>query len=155
MNEPGPRHRSPRLTGARWASGLALGLALHSCVMPGDEGPSGQDRRARTLFEDLISRGHPVNDASAEFDSAEGGSFRNLEEQYADRPHPSDPAGGRLPDSGARPEGDALDLFADLVDAAGEAEPSERPMNPYQEFGANIIWYPAREGETERLIMKP
>lgn len=29
------------------------------------------------------------------------------------------------------------------------------PINPYLEFGQNIVWYPLREGDTERLIMKP
>ncbi|MEM9382389.1 MAG: type II and III secretion system protein, partial [Planctomycetota bacterium] len=48
--------------------------------------------------------------------------------------------------------GDELDAFSDLVEATA---PVETPLNPYLEFGQNIIWYPLREGDTERLIMKP
>ena len=36
-----------------------------------------------------------------------------------------------------------------------EAELADPPLNPYLEFGQNIIWYELREGDTERLIMKP
>lgn len=153
MNEPGPTYGDRFLTRAYWARGLLVGLTFSSCVLTGDEGPSEQDRSARSLFDDLISRGRPVEDATEEFDTADGGAFRRVEEQYADRPDPTDPVGGSIP--GAAGDGDELDLFADLVDAAEAADSSEPPRNPYLDFGSNIIWYPAREGETDRLIMKP
>lgn len=103
--------------------------------------PETGDREARTVFEDLIARGRPIGTTPEEFDDPEGNAFDRAADEYGDVP----PLG--------EPETDELDAFSDLVVAA--TEPDEPPINPYLEFGQNIIWYPLREGETERLIMKP
>lgn len=104
------------------------------------------DEEARTVFEDLISRGRPVGPGDAElaFDGDDGNAFDRAAEEYADTPRPDDEIE------------DPLDAFSDLVAAATVPdEPEAAPINPYLEFGQNIIWYPLREGDTERLIMKP
>ncbi|MFT5731769.1 MAG: type II secretory pathway component GspD/PulD (secretin) [Planctomycetota bacterium] len=160
---------------------LLIVIPAAGCVLGGD-GPSERDRRAQTMFEDLISRGRS-QPAGVEDFIADEDSFRKVAEAYADQPalgargrdsvrvdaersgnyqsndlHVSaDLEGESAPGTGGDPEElDELDLLGDLVDAstpiAAEAEP---PVNPYLEFGKNIVWYPLREGDTERLIMKP
>ncbi|MEM8710874.1 MAG: hypothetical protein AAGG01_07975, partial [Planctomycetota bacterium] len=157
---------------------LACG-ALSGCLFGGKK-DEGQDRRAKTLFEDLISRGR---DQSAGIDDflEDDEAFQEIVESYADQPE----VGPRVPtpesaeldgieleraepggesasagsgadassDSGLTDEGlDELDLLGDLVEASTVTAP---PINPFLEFGKNIIWYPLRDGDTERLIMKP
>ena len=121
------------------ASYLALvGACLASSCTLLDPAPETGDEEARTVFEDLIARGQPVGTTPEEFDDPDGNAFDRAADEYADVPGP---------------EPDDLDAFSDLVAAA--TVPEDPPINPYLEFGQNIIWYPLREGETERLIMKP
>ncbi len=147
---------------------LILSTAVSGCVT-GESGPSERDRRAKTMFEDLISRGRNQPAGVDDF-FEDRDTFRELEKSYADRPEGDldEPvAAGPAPVDGrsdldrdsleveAEDESEELgelELLGELVDAAVVNEP---PINPFLEFGKNIVWYPLREGDTERLIMKP
>lgn len=171
---------------------LLLTLAAAGCVFGGRDS-SEQDRRAKTMFEDLISRGRNqpagIDDLLTDSDA-----FREVAESYADRPSlgegekrtirvdadlaredegndlavESDPddVSDDAPEGAVDGEIDELDLLGDLVDASGVGSapiaassaptaPLEPQINPFLEFGKNIIWYPLRDGDAERLIMKP
>ena len=134
-----------------------------SCVFSGDGSTAEDEARARTVFEDLISRGSQPTSGLDDFGALDGNSFEQVEREYADDP----PASFESAESsvGAPPESttdlaqgeavsDELDALADLIEAA-DAEPIEPDLSPYIEFGQNIIWYPLRDGDTRRLIMKP
>lgn len=163
---------------------LFIPIVAAGCVFGGKDGVS-EDRRAKTMFEDLISRGRNQPAGIDDF-HGDGVSFREVEKSYADHPELGPPlVDGEerppvewVPDRGETSTGssvsgeqgrqgegepdevDELDLLGDLVDASTDHEPeyepvSDPPINPYLEFGKNIIWYPLRDGDTERLIMKP
>lgn len=148
--DPRSRRRSApagSATAGTWTAPALLGLLLltSGCTLIGG-GPEASDDEARTVFEDLIARGRPA-DSDVAFDELDGDAFDRARRRYGDEQDTAAPA---------EPPADTLDAFADLVEAAGEtSELAEPPLNPYLEFGQNIIWYPLREGETERLIMKP
>ncbi|MEM9799519.1 MAG: type II and III secretion system protein [Planctomycetota bacterium] len=142
---------------------LLVSLAI-GCVSDGSSESVEREQEARTMFEELISRGRPQ---PADPESLAGDdTFDRIAEEYVDGPDTA--ASVELPSDVSRASGDAssgggttgdvaqdegaLDLFSDLVEDADRAEP---PLNPYLEFGPNIIWYPLRDGDTERLIMKP
>ena len=129
----------PRSISARHLALVGACLAA-SCTLL-ESAPETGDEEARTVFEDLIARGQPVGTSPEDFDDPGGNAFDRAADEYADVPVPS------------LEEPDDLDAFSDLVAAA--TVPEDPPINPYLEFGQNIIWYPLREGETERLIMKP
>ncbi len=162
-------------------------LALVSSCLGGGGDSLERDRKAQSMFEDLLTRGQnaPAGVESFEEDAA----FEGLEATYAEDPvprgagpsasgaderpgaagvavlppveipAPADAAGGLAGAGGAdelapsaAAEGDELEFLSGLV--AGD-ELGDPPLNPYLEFGQNIIWYDLREGDTERLIMKP
>ena len=142
--------------------GLALLLLLPSCLGGGGESIE-RERKAQSMFEDLLSRGQTPPAGVEAFDDE--AAFAGVEEAYADDPAPARPApevpselpvepepGSAPTEEDALGAGDELDLFTDLVE---EAELADPPLNPYLEFGQNIIWYELRDGDTERLIMKP
>ena len=139
----------------------ALGVA--SCVFGGESDSAEDEARARTVFEDLISRGSQPTSGLDDFGALEGNSFDQVEREYADDPPPPianaalEGPGSPEADDGAAEGGsggDELDELANLIEAA-DAEPVEPDISPYIEFGQNIIWYPLRDGDTRRLIMKP
>ena len=156
---PGPRPRG------LWRVALLVPLVLCASCLEGGSESIERERKAQSMFEDLLTRGQAPPAGVEAFDDE--AAFAGVEEAYADDPDPTPPVPGQLaPPAGeempppavgdsraALPEGeDELDLFTDLVE---EAELADPPLNPYLEFGQNIIWYELREGDTERLIMKP
>ncbi|QDV06557.1 Type IV pilus biogenesis and competence protein PilQ precursor [Planctomycetes bacterium Poly30] len=155
---------------------LMFTVAASGCVFGGKDTPD-QDRRAKTMFEDLISRGRNQPAGIDDFLEDED-SFRKVAESYADQPQlgsderrsvriDRDLGGGEGNDlvasaTSERTESEAsepideLDLLGELVDASTPVQlPPEPTINPYLEFGKSIVWYPLRDGDTERLIMKP
>lgn len=151
---------APFMQRAFRASLAVLAGLMASCVFGGDAAPDESgvpDRRARTVFEELISRGERPTSGIEDFGELNASPFERVAAEYADASPDGKPPAGTSgePGDGAAPESaDELDAFADLVDAAAQA-PIEPPINPYVEFGQNLIWYPLRDGDTERLIMKP
>lgn len=173
--------RLPRPALPRPRSLLVLCLALLSSCLGGGGGSLERDRKAQSMFEDLLTSGRDQPAGVESFDDQ--AAFEGVEEAYADDPiviSPDaaagaaavgtgsssagsvDPVSGLTvpasvgdagePDASAIAEGEELAFLSEL---AGDAEPAEPPLNPYLEFGQNIIWYELREGDTERLIMKP
>lgn len=138
----------------------ALGLGAVSCVFVGEGGDPESEARARIVFEDLISRGSQPTSGLEDFGALEGNSFEEVEREYADGPvGPGvDPDPTTVPIEAEDPDvpsgDDELDALADLIEAADDV-PLEPEISPYIEFGQNIIWYPLRDGDTRRLIMKP
>ncbi|MEL6430359.1 MAG: hypothetical protein AAFU73_12840 [Planctomycetota bacterium] len=108
-----------------WAV-LALVAAGCASTRAEERAALEREREARIVFEDLLSRG-------AEPDEVD----------------PQDPATLDSFDRAARSFAEAA------AETAEEAIPPPPPENPYLEFGPNIVWYPLKEGQTERLIMKP
>lgn len=142
---PAPSSTPARDRSAALRTIVGLGTALTvSCV---SGGPSDADlereRRAQRIFEDLMTRGQPIESGLDTFDDAEVESF-----DRAVRSLQNEGAGDEVADAeGDGPDGDT---------AQAEPEPYvEPPINPYLEFGPNIIWYPLRDGHTERLILRP
>lgn len=150
--------------GRRWLGvTLACTLAGTACEGPGSERRAESEQRNIELFNELIGRG-TMRPAEG-FD--EDSYFDRIAEAYADAPRPDRPLpqvaptpAGEVPAPGlpvTEPGPEAVTEPApaptEPVAAAGPPAPPE--LNPFLEFGANIVWYPAREGETERLIMKP
>ncbi|MEZ6015275.1 MAG: hypothetical protein R3F49_09190 [Planctomycetota bacterium] len=139
------------------------------CEGPGSSRRADSDRRNLELFNELIGRGTMQPAESFDEDSY----FDRIAEAYADAPRadrvlpPVAPrsetaegdasAAGELPAGGGEgatlgPGEPELGTEAPVM---GPTPSSTLELNPYLEFGAQIVWYPAREGETERLIMKP
>ncbi|MGB0331927.1 MAG: type II secretion system protein GspD [Planctomycetota bacterium] len=172
-----------RTGGGGLLQGLALVLGplvlLSSCLGGGTDSLD-RDRKAQSMFEDLLTRGQNAPAGVESFDDE--AAFEGVEAAYMDDPiadYPlagaaaagggaapgpevASPVGPELPseaeaeEEGGAPtgvaEGDELEFLSGLVQ---EAAPADPPLNPYLEFGKNIIWYELREGDTERLIMKP
>ena len=170
-----------RTGGGGLPQGLALVLAplvlLSSCLGGGSDSLE-RDRKAQSMFEDLLTRGQNAPAGVESFDDE--AAFEGVEAAYMDDPiadYPSAGAaaagGGTAPGPEVAPpvgpelpseaggedevptgvaEGDELEFLSGLVE---EAAPADPPLNPYLEFGKNIIWYELRDGDTERLIMKP
>ncbi len=168
------------LTGGRGrlqavAAVLAPLVLLPSCLGGGGDSLD-RERKAQSMFEDLLTRGQDAPAGVESFDDE--AAFEGVEAAYMDDPitanPPTGPAtagGGKAPGPEAVPpvgpelpsevedaaaagvaEGDELEFLSGLVE---EAVPADPPLNPYLEFGQNIIWYELRDGDTERLIMKP
>ncbi|MBL6755646.1 MAG: type II secretion system protein GspD [Planctomycetes bacterium] len=170
-----------RTGGGGLPQGLALVLAplvlLSSCLGGGSDSLE-RHRKAQSMFEDLLTRGQNAPAGVESFDDE--AAFEGVEAAYMDDPiadYPSAGAaaagGGTAPGPEVAPpvgpelpseaggedevptgvaEGDELEFLSGLVE---EAAPADPPLNPYLEFGKNIIWYELRDGDTERLIMKP
>lgn len=176
---PSAFHGSELARGRRLLARLAVMVAplafLSSCLGGGGESLE-RERKAQSMFEDLLTRGQNAPAGVESFDDE--AAFEGVEAAYMDDPI-SDSAppgavagtGGLAPASEAPPpagldvpagadesapvgvaEGDELEFMSELVQ---EVEPTDPPLNPFLEFGQSIIWYELREGDTERLIMKP
>ena len=182
-----PRAGASTLAGAVLGPLLLVPLALVSSCLGGGGDSLERDRKAQSMFEDLLTRGQGAPAGVEAFD--EEAAFDGPEAAYADDPRSSN-LGSSSPAPGARPgapgavglppsdvssavepadrsgdlasvgepaasaaaEGDELEFLSGLVE---EEVLSDPPLNPYLEFGQNIIWYELREGDSERLIMKP
>ncbi len=168
-----------RTGGGGLPQGLALVLAplvlLSSCLGGGSDSLE-RDRKAQSMFEDLLTRGQNAPAGVESFDDEaafEGVEAAYMDDPIADYPSAAAAGGGTAPGPEVAPpvgpelpseaggedevstgvaEGDELEFLSGVVE---EAAPADPPLNPYLEFGKNIIWYELRDGDTERLIMKP
>lgn len=170
----GPRSAPPQArsrTATRRSPALhaltLVGLAwVAACEGPGAGKRAATERRNLELFNELIGRG--TMQPAEGFD--EGSYFDRIAEAYADAPRPDRPLPPVAPSEVPVPDPDRAAPVepapapadpaapADGVTAPemGPAKPTPGPeLNPFLEFGPQIVWYPARDGETERLIMKP
>ena len=157
-------------------------LAFLSSCLGGGSDSLDRDRKAQSMFEDLLTRGQNAPAGVESFDDE--AAFEGVEAAYMDDPIADYPTagaaaagGGTAPGPEVAPpegpelpseaegegededevptgvaEGDELEFLSGVVE---EAAPADPPLNPYLEFGKNIIWYELRDGDTERLIMKP
>lgn len=178
-----PLGRLARTGGGGLLQGLALVLAplvlLSSCLGGGSDSLD-RDRKAQSMFEDLLTRGQNAPAGVESFDDEaafEGVEAAYMDDPIADYPPAGAAAAGRRTAPGPEvaptvgpelpsdaeaegedevptgvAEGDELEFLSGLVE---EAAPADPPLNPYLEFGKNIIWYELKDGDTERLIMKP
>ena len=144
---PSPRSRErARRVPASLRAAVWFGAALALSCVSGKptEADLERERRAQRIFEDLMARGQPIESGLDTFDDAEVESFDRAVRSLQDE--------GEEGDAPAEPESD--DEGEDAAQAAPEPY-VEPPINPYLEFGPNIIWYPLRDGDTERLILRP
>jgi len=149
---------------------MALCLAV-ACEGPSTGRKAESERRNVELFNELIGRGtmRPADN----FD--EDSYFDRIASAYADAPRteealppalpaPTTAGAGEAssPDTAGDPTDPAVPVSASdpaaggSSDEMGPVQPNSAPaLSPFLEFGAQIVWYQPREGETERLIMKP
>ncbi len=148
---------------------LVAGLVSGACEGPANNRRADSERRNLELFNELIGRG--TMQPAEGFD--EGSYFDRIAQAYADAPRPERAAPER-PAEPAVPESTEVEVAPPAASTPDPAEPEAAgPANPpgplvgptpppvapsvspYLEFGAQIVVYPPREGETEGFIMKP
>jgi hypothetical protein len=161
-------HAGPgaRRTTAPWlALALGCGWTSSACEGPGADRRAESDERNVELFNELIGRGTMQPAESFDEDSY----FDRIAEAYADAPRPDrtlPPVAPAAEATGTPPavpteagEPGATDPEPPESPDASQVEPAPAPsspeLSPYLEFGAQIVVYQTRDGETVPLIMKP